>query len=464
MIVEQLTLANFRGFEQIDLKFENDVIVIAGVNGVGKSGILQALTKAFSRVLSEMTKSKVKTIPFTDDDIQHGKTFLDVTAVFSTGIYTWNTSVHKNRRLDDEKRQSLLSELGFIRHGMNSLENYDGYKAREQMLLDMLKEESDFYQTSLAKTLLPRGVEVTNTPKSEKAILSVSLPLVIYFSPKRQLPSRPRAIPEPRPFEPETAFNSALEDREVELREFMHWFRSVEYFAKQEGHDKRSRVLSSLRKIITDFIPEFSNLRIEEKPVLRLLVDKNGVPLELFKLSDGERGLLAIIFDITRRLAIANPELEDPISEGKAIVLIDEIELHLHPSWQRKALRKLKKVFGGCQFIVTTHSPQVIGQVKAQNVRLLHRDDEGRISSVKVSQSFGMDSNWVLQQIMGTPSRDYDVEQLLLSIYDKIDDNNFPDARDAIEKLESSVGLFPELQEAKSMLDRLEMLLNDEKD
>lgn len=457
MIVEQLNLANFRGFEQIDLKFENDVTVIAGVNGVGKSGILQALTKAFSRVLSEMTKSKVKAIPFTDDDILHGKTFLDITAVFSTGNYTWNTTVHRNKRLDEEKRQSLLAELALIRHGMDNPENYDGYKAKERMLLDMLKEESDFYQTSLAKTLMPKETEVSKTPKSEKAILTVSLPLVIYFSPKRQLPSRPRAIPEPRPFEPETAFNTALEDREVELREFMHWFRSVEYFAKQEGNDKRSHVLSSLRKIITDFIPEFSNLRIEEKPVLRLLVDKNGVPLELFKLSDGERGLLAIIFDITRRLAIANPELEYPISKGKAIVLIDEIELHLHPQWQREVLRRFTETFKSCQFIVTTHSPQIIGEVESRCLRFLLREEEEKIISWTPQRSLGLDSSRVLEELMDVKSRNEKIDRDLHELFRIIDDEDFPTAKQRIDELQRVLGdNDPELTRARSLIAFLE--------
>src|SRR5262249_1605382 len=159
------------------------------------------------------------------------------------------------------------------------------------------------------------------------------------------------------------------------------------------------------------FVPEFTNLRIEEHPTLRFIVEKNGMPLALDQLSDGERGLLAVIFDITRRLAIANPELDDPIAEGKAIVLIDEIELHLHPTWQRQVLRRLRNTFKSCQFIVTTHSPQVIGQVWPRCLHLLeHSEQDKRIVVHHTSQSFGMDSNWILQNIMGSLARDYDIE------------------------------------------------------
>lgn len=82
--------------------------------------------------------------------------------------------------------------------------------------------------------------------------------------------------------------------------------------------------------------------------------------LDVLQLSDGEKCTLALFGDIARRLAIANPSLDDPL-QGDGVVLIDELELHMHTSWQRKVISMLKKTFPNIQFIITTHSPQILG-------------------------------------------------------------------------------------------------------
>ena len=93
-----------------------------------------------------------------------------------------------------------------------------------------------------------------------------------------------------------------------------------------------------------------------------MTVSKNGMEQNVNQLSDGEKCTLALFGDLARRISIANPHMQNPL-EGKGIVLIDEIELHMHPSWQRKVLTTLKSVFPNIQFIITTHSPQILGGV-----------------------------------------------------------------------------------------------------
>ena len=100
-----------------------------------------------------------------------------------------------------------------------------------------------------------------------------------------------------------------------------------------------------------------------DEPKPQLLIEKQGAVIPVAKLSDGERGMLALVFDLTRRLAQANPNLDDPAAEGVGVVLIDEIDLHLHPEWQRTIVTNLPETFPRLQFIATTHSPQVIGEV-----------------------------------------------------------------------------------------------------
>ena len=89
---------------------------------------------------------------------------------------------------------------------------------------------------------------------------------------------------------------------------------------------------------------------------------------EFSQLSDGERGILALVLDLTRRLAQANPHLDDPAAEAEAVVLIDEIDLHLHPTWQRTIMAYLSERFPRTQFVVTAHSPLVVQAASDANI------------------------------------------------------------------------------------------------
>ena len=105
-----------------------------------------------------------------------------------------------------------------------------------------------------------------------------------------------------------------------------------------------------------------------------------------------------MVLDLARRLAQANPGMEDPAAEAEAVVLIDEIELHLHPAWQRRIVGNLIETFPRCQFIATTHSPQVIGEVGHDHIQIIA---DGQVYTP--AHSFGVDSSRVLEEIMETP-------------------------------------------------------------
>lgn len=436
MKLEHLSLAHCGGFEQLDIDFERDVTVIAGVNGVGKSTLLRALAVVLSRAMPEFTPSRSASTYFTDDDVHGDKSSLEVSARLQIAGQTINAGLQRLRAAEEAGDRFMLLRQ-----------------------VETTAETADFVESLRSRTLtgdLEAGMKETRAALTAlKAVANP--PLAVYFTPKRQLPGQPRTLPEVKPFDPSIAYSRALHDREVELREFMHWFRSQEKLGTANDPHKL-KVLDALRSVVTELIPEFSNLRINESPRLGFAVDKRGQPFYLHQLSDGERGLLALVFDLTRRLAIANPESENPIAEGIALVMIDEIELHLHPKWQRHVVRRLRDVFKNCQFIITTHSPQVIGQVKAEKLRLLNHDNSGKVVLTPVAQAFGMDSSWVLQNIMGVPARDYETEQKISKIYDAIDEGKFGVARTLAGEIRTEIGDFPDLQEVFALLDRFELL------
>lgn len=434
MKLESLSLAHCGGFEQLDITFQPDVTLIAGVNGVGKSTVLHALAVLLSRAMPEFTPSRSAPLYFTDDDIHGDKGSLEVSARIRIDGQTINAGVQRLRATDDKGDRFML---------LRQTEAATG--------------ATDFAQALSARTLtgeLEAGLKETRAALANLKS-AAHPPLAVYFSPKRQLPGQPRSLPEAKPFDPSIAYGRALHDREVELREFMHWFRTQEKLGAA-SEPRRLKVLDALRTVVSDLVPEFSNLRIQEQPRLGFVVDKRGQPFYLHQLSDGERGLLALVFDLTRRLAIANPDSDNPIAEGVALVLIDEIELHLHPKWQRDVLQRLRDIFKACQFVVTTHSPLVLGEVPARCVRFLEFAN-GKVGVTVPTEAYGMDANRILQEFMGAPVRNRQVDGELKTLFELIDQERFDAARAAITALENKLGEDePELTRASSLIRFLE--------
>ncbi len=433
MKLERLSLAHCGGFEQIDIDFEQDVTLIAGVNGVGKSTLLRALALVLSRAMPEFTPSRSTAIYFTDDDIHGDKSSLEVSARLQIDGQTINAGVQRLRSAEEQGDRFMLLRQA-----------------------EATGEATDFVESLRARTLtgdLEAGIKETRAALAK--LKTAANPPLAVFTPKRQLPGQPRTLPEAKPFDPSIAFGRALHDREVELREFMHWFRTQEKLGAA-NEPRRLKALDALRSVVGELVPEFTNLRIQESPRLGFVVDKRGQPFYLHQLSDGERGLLALVFDLTRRLAIANPESDDPIAEGMALVLIDEIELHLHPKWQRDVLGRLRSVFRNCQFVVTSQSPLVLGEVEARCVRFLEFQD-GKVIATTPSEAYGMDANRILLELMGAPVRNKQMETELRSLFELIDAENFTQAREKIAALEKQLGEHePELTRAQSLITFLE--------
>lgn len=397
MKLEKLSISNFGGFKEIDIDFETDVTLIAGVNGVGKSTIMQAISILISKAHRRTGLSGSNPLKVSFDHIFLGqeKANLKLSASNNKNKFLMSLNADTNRRKFE--KFSLVGALENLKH--------------HQLLC-------------------------------------------VLYTPKRQLPGNPRSLPNSNQLSPSLSFHNALQDREVELREFMHWFR----IQQNQEHEFGLRIIGSLKKAVSELIPEFSDLKVIETPRLAFQVTKNHKPFFLQQLSDGERGLMALVLDLTRRLAIANPDMQDPISNGEAVVLIDEIELHLHPKWQRDVMERLPKIFKNCQFVITTHSPQVIGEVEACCVRLLSLDANEKITVETPGVAFGADSNWILSVLMGAEERNEEVENELSKIAELISQKCLNDAKEKIASLKERNIHTAGLQRFSSLIERMERL------
>lgn len=186
----------------------------------------------------------------------------------------------------------------------------------------------------------------------------------------------------------------------------------------------------------------------ERSPVVRF---ESGEVATWQELSDGFHMYLSLVADIARRAVILNEQdgaRAPSLVEG--VVLIDEIDLHLHPRWQRVALERLRGTFPKLQFIVTTHSPQVLSSALNRQVRRLVN---GRIQEHGVFVE-GRDTNAILRELMNTNDRDAEGQIMLRRLHDAIDLGDKSAAEALLSELEAKWGtLDPALLRARGLFD-----------
>lgn len=453
MKLEKLTLANFRGFDQIDLDFADDVTVIAGVNGVGKSGVLKALTSALSLALPKFTVSGESPLGLNDTDVQSGKSGLSMSIRLGLDAAKAMVDLTRAAPLATDKAESLIKRRDDLRFATR--ETKKGSKEDQDINDEIRLIEIQLDQTSdiSAVRILPDDAATDGDALVANMKNDRKQPLAVFYTTSRFLSRLPPALSKTRKLEAAAAYDKALNQLEVSLNDFANWYRVVESEAATTTKD---RLFQQLEQAIKIFLPEVSSLALHEGRPPRFSVTKSGQALFLEQLSDGERGLLALVFDLTRRLATANPESDDPIADGVALVLIDEIELHLHPKWQRDVLQRLRDIFKASQFVVTTHSPLVLGEVPARCVRFLEFRD-GKVCVTVPTEAYGMDANRILQEFMDAPVRNRQIDSELKHLFELIDQERFDDARAAITQLEANLGQDePELTRATSLICFLE--------
>lgn len=426
MILKSLTVEQYRGFiNRTTLDFDAHFTVIVGENGVGKTSMLWALRVLLSQMLSHFGKNLASNLKFQANDIAMGWPYLRAEATVLLQSDDGATATCHAQKNAAEFVPNTIGDGRPREHAVNTPDSY-------QVVYDI--------------SASPRVRR--NTPPA----------LAVYYSAHRSLalergPSKARIAAGIK-----AAYAKALEDRELRLREAALLWRKEE--ALEESDDIPARANRSIEKALPAFLGEFRNLRVEGEDKLRLVVDKRGTKLDLSLLSDGERGLLAVLMDLTRRLSQANPNIEDPAHDGQAIVLIDELDLHMHPRWQRQIVPLLTETFPNCQFITTTHSPQIISEVQPESLLLL-RFEQNRIVPKRCGQAYGLDVNYVLEHIMGTAPRAEPATQAIHTVEDALEIGDLDTARLKLQELRELIhGDDPIVVGLEATINNLEALGN----
>ncbi len=206
---------------------------------------------------------------------------------------------------------------------------------------------------------------------------------------------------------------------------------------------KHQRHLNFVNEAIETLVPDVKNLEVDRslgKP--RILLENFGNKVNIAQLSQGQKMLVALTGDLARRLVTLNPDAEKPL-HGHGIVVIDEIELHLHPKWQQEIIIGLQNTFPGLQFIVTTHSPQVLSTVDHKCIRQICLDKNGSPTvNIPVFQTKGVTSASILARIMGTNSVPEKLEEAIwLSDFSKyLQENNEAMRQSTFAKIKEHFG------------------------
>jgi predicted ATP-binding protein involved in virulence len=352
MKINSLQINAFRGIKQLNLAFSPQSTVLVGINGVGKTAILDCLAILLSHLINRITDTE--TIPLSESNIYQdaSETRNNITVSIERREASWTTISRKNGK--------SLSSILEPRESMDSI------------------------------------IESVYSNLAENPLASI--PLVVYYPVNRVVFDVDISlnITEKPDFHQFTALERALTRKNIEFQAFFEWFRNREDIENEQIRTEigyRDRQLEAVREAIQSLMPGYTDLRVRRLP-LRMTLSKQKQELIINQLSEGEKCLLALTGDLVRRLAIANPALPNPL-EGEAIVLIDEIDLHLHPQWQRAVIPRLEKTFPHCQFIVSTHSPQVISEVGRQNrIYFLRLTEEGVVAEW-VKDAYGKDTTYL---------------------------------------------------------------------
>ena len=419
MYVSKLSLRNYRIFRDEEILFDSRLTVLAGINGAGKSTVLKALAKLLSWPSRRFGSIKANGVGLDrDSEVSDKEKWANISLVVkeNENEYSWNLATTVKGTLEQERS------------------NFAAVNKWALKIQQMIQENEE----------------------------RTSVPLFVFYPVDRAIIDIPLRI------KGKHRFNSinALDDNmlsQSRFRVFFEWFRNQEDLENETrfvsaNSAYRDKSLEAVRNALSKLLPgNYKKLMIRRKP-LRMEMEKDDRMVRVDGLSDGEKCLIALVGDLARRLAMANPGLDNPL-DGEGVVLIDEIDLHLHPAWQRNVVNRLIGTFPNCQFIMTTHSPQVLGDVPASNILLLDYTVKG-VTIHHPMRSLGLSSNEAVDELMSGGrgeilSQNKKVAEDLRKIYRLIEAEEYDGAENAIDELQREVSDIPSVREAKAYLENM---------
>ncbi|MFT5120100.1 MAG: putative ATP-binding protein involved in virulence [Psychrobacter glaciei] len=485
MKVKRLHLQNYGRFDDLNIDFAptaektGNVTVIVGNNGAGKSQILQALATGLSWFVNGL-------LYYTEESVSNTMKHSDTIVFPHEGEYINQHRITKNRDKVD---------LGLLFSDMNNeVKGFNLNVTREDILKPavygtsdngfnyLIKKYVEIFESSkksslplIANYTIDRNVEINSIEASYSFVLDQLSAYKDFLNAGSNYDEFFEWFRDNEDVENEISKNRTQSKELDSIENQLHKLRMekevIEEIINDVGTEKEMFLYRSLAKLtaeidykqseINQFLirsdmlnasiskgfksqldyvrsaierfTNFRNIRIRRLNKPTMIVEKNNQEYDINQLSQGERSLLALVGDIARRLVILNPSLDNPL-EGEGVVMIDEVDLHLHPKWQHDLIDKFVKTFPNVQFILTTHSPHVISD---RPDILVYALDDGELT--QVPNIYGEDVNTVLTKVFDVPIRDPEAQADFDNVAELIYQKNFESAENYIIKLEKQM-------------------------
>ena len=417
MYLEKLKLHNFRCYEKLEIDFNRQLTVLVGKNGSGKTTVLEAIAIALGTWFVGFNIVNAKGINKRTDPLrkayQIGATD-DVQTQFPVEIEAWG-------KIEESKDQIL--------HWKRELYTPTGTMT-----------------TKDAKEIVEYAAEYQKAISEGRT--DIYLPMVAYYGTGRLWDYHRQKRTDV--FKVSSRTNGYIDclDGTANVKLMMDWFQimTINKYQRQEenleSNPELDTVYLAMEKCLTN-LSGYSDVKIrynmgtQELDVYYSEQDKQRMRIPLNQLSDGYKGMISLVADIAYRMASLNTQLgTEVLSKGDGVVLIDEVDLHLHPAWQQKVIDNLMNIFPKVQFIVSTHAPAIISSVKTDKLRILSNKEV----CMTANQVYGKDVNSVMKEIMGVNDRPDQFVELFEKFYRLLSEKKYDEAGAVLDKLDEERG------------------------
>ena len=408
MKIKNIKLKNFRCFEELVIELNERCNVIVGVNGAGKSTILDALAISIGTYFAKIPTAY--SLPIQKEDVLR-KSYLTGSIISTEYQFpvVISTEGIANGKFIEWSRE------------LNGLKNKTTVKNASNLI-----EVGHIQQQNI-----------------QNGVTDTTLPIFAYYGTGRLYKKKNNRITklDIKKSSRLDGYTDALSLGTNE-KQLLRWFEDMTLIKIQED-----REIPELKTVKTDIEKCFEignkdvtdvsiNYSVKSKDI-EVSYRKNNeiekLPLHMF--SDGIRITLTMVADIATRMAKLNPQLLDNVLETPGVILIDEIDMHLHPSWQSRIITSLLETFTNIQIITTTHSPIVISNIESEYLRILKNNE-----IMNPSTNYNRELDDIVNNIMETDYRPEEVRNLINQINQNIDNEELEEAKELLDNLKDILG------------------------
>ncbi|MCR5346686.1 MAG: AAA family ATPase [Fretibacterium sp.] len=401
MQIKNIHLVNYRGMEDLALDFGPGINLIIGDNGAGKSSLLKGLSVALGHLFSCFWPEEART-------------------------------------MEGQDIRMVSSRVGDVTESMEQF-----LPAAIGCTLDFCNEEYTYQQTRELNSSETSNFDAANKMKELVNDKDASLPLLSYQSAVRGFFNTTQEVKQPGgPVERRQGYADCLNvdclnDQKV-FDTVQNWCANMDYAEYKYRHEIEEYRL--FKRIVSKFIKELEESetapQVDFSPKLSRLVFSEGEKGYLIhNLSAGYQSILCLIMELAYRTVLLNPRLKDP-GALEGVVLIDEIDIHLHPRWQWRILGALRATFPNVQFIIATHSPIVISSAEEAKLILMETPDIVKY----LPDAYGYNIGDVVELTQGSMDMPQELRKWRQEIEGALDENDLQKAEKIVEAAEEKLG------------------------